>query len=504
MGDEYRYQKKIYFYLSHGQYKPCKDSKHMKKVGQDRRDFFKLMGIGGVSLAINPFDKSPHEKTFMPSIKSRKGLLKKVYETPFIDTHEHLFKESERTNGDDFVSFKCNDWTMIMNHYLDSDMRSAGMTEDEYSKFFSLNSKDIMDPKDKWKLLEPYWPYIKNTGYGQAVVISIRELYGINDLSADNIMQLQASYEALMKPGYYRKVLQEKAGIESCQVDRWNYLESDMPDLLMTDINMTGIIGDPGNPSFSDRTNLPTKTLENWLAVIDWYYTKYGKDVVSIKIASAYSRSLDFKKASFEEAQKAYTLIDNHDNVSFEDRRKLEDFLFWYVIDKANEYKLPVKVHTGYHARWGGKEDFMNMDNMRNNPVEAARLCAMSPETRFVFFHIAYPYYEEMLAVAKQFPNAYLDMCWAWIVNPIASKDFLKKFLVTVPTNKIFTFGGDYSPVEPVLGHSALARNGIAQALGELVDEGYMKMDEAMKLTDTIMHENARSFFKLPAYSKTL
>jgi hypothetical protein len=44
-----------------------------------------------------------------------------------------------------------------------------------------------------------------------------------------------------------------------------------------------------------------------------------------------------------------------------------------------------------------------------------------------------------LLAVAKQYSNAYIDMCWSWIINPVAAKDFLKKYLVTVPANKLLT-----------------------------------------------------------------
>ncbi len=88
-----------------------------------------------------------------------------------------------------------------------------------------------------------------------------------------------------------------------------------------------------------------------------------------------------------------------------------------------------------------------------------------------MLFHIGYPYYEEMLSIAKHFPNANIDMCWAWIINPLAAKDFLKKHLVTAPANKLSVFGGDYIPVELVPGHAAIARQGIARALPELVDE---------------------------------
>ena len=45
----------------------------------------------------------------------------------------------------------------------------------------------------------------------------------------------------------------------------------------------------------------------------------------------------------------------------------------------------------------------------------------------------------------------------------------MKKYLLTAPSNKLLTFGGDYIPVEPVIGHAAIARRGLTHALGELV-----------------------------------
>jgi predicted TIM-barrel fold metal-dependent hydrolase len=118
--------------------------------------------------------------------------------------------------------------------------------------------------------------------------------------------------------------------------------------------------------------------------------------------------------------------------------------------------------------------------------------------------HIAYPYYEDLIAVAKHYTNAHLDMCWAWIINPVGAKDFLKKYLVTAPANKILTFGGDYIPVEPVLGHAMIARRGIALALSELVEEGWLKLSDATDLIDPIMHGNVRKIFNLAEKQKAL
>jgi hypothetical protein len=88
-------------------------------------------------------------------------------------------------------------------------------------------------------------------------------------------------------------------------------------------------------------------------------------------------------------------------------------------------------------------------------------------------------------------------MCWAWILSPVAANRFLMQYLVTAPANKVLTFGGDYIPIEPVVGHAALARRGITVALAQLVDEGWLDLGAALELVDPIMRSNARSLFDL-------
>jgi len=95
-------------------------------------------------------------------------------------------------------------------------------------------------------------------------------------------------------------------------------------------------------------------------------------------------------------------------------------------------------------------------------------------------------------------------MSWAWAINPIAAKDFLKKFLLTAPANKLFCFGGDYFIVEPVLGSAGIARRGISQALSELVEESYLTLTDAIELIKPIMCGNARKLFDLAEKTKRL
>jgi predicted TIM-barrel fold metal-dependent hydrolase len=144
----------------------------------------------------------------------------------------------------------------------------------------------------------------------------------------------------------------------------------------------------------------------------------------------------------------------------------------------------------------------MNMHWVKDNPSDCASLCKQAPNTKFVFFHLCYPHYEEMLSLAKSYSNAYIDMCWSWSINPLAAKDFLKKFVLTVPNNKIFTFGGDDKIVENVIGHAFVARKGISQALTELVTENWITISDALELVDNLMYKNAERFFDKKHTSK--
>ena len=82
-------------------------------------------------------------------------------------------------------------------------------------------------------------------------------------------------------------------------------------------------------------------------------------------------------------------------------------------------------------------------------------------------------------------------MCWAWVIDAAASRQFLRQFLTAAPANKLFAFGGDYIVAEPVYGHLRIARDNITRVLSELVDEGYFKVEEAVAIARRILRENA-------------
>lgn len=427
----------------------------------------------------------------------RKTIFTKVFSTPLIDTHEHLIEERDRLNASN-SRIQSNDWSFLLSHYLNSDMLTCGMPRTEYDRFFSRNTS----PLDKWKILAPYWPAVRNTGYGMAVEIAMQQLYDVPELSGETIRKVASGYEKVCRKGFYKEILCEKGGIESCQVNALEqpFRKSAMPTLLMQDISIVGMFAGPNIDTYAKPAGIDVKTLADWYRVIDWWFETYGPYAVAVKSQNAYSRDIDYENVPSEQAELVFTKRMSGEALTSRERKLLEDHLFWYSVKAATKANLPVKLHTGYYAG----QNSMPLSRLINNPDSATRLCRAAPETKFVFMHICYPYYEEILSVAKQYTNAYIDMCWSWIINPIAAKDFLKKYLVTAPANKILTFGGDYIPVEPVLGHAVVARRGIALALSELVEEGWLSLNRADEIADMIMHKNARTIFNLPEKTRRL
>lgn len=464
-----------------------------------RRSSLKTLGAAGAVALLGEgagtigASEPPRQAT-----EARGKIFDRVWHTPLIDTHEHLCEEKDRLSGDGLPEGQVNDWTAVLAHYFDSDLLSAGMPEDVQRAFFGGEGS----PTEKWKLLAPYWPAVKNTGYGKAVRITLRELYGVDELSVRTVRQVQAGYENLVKPGYYRHVLCDLAKIESCQVNCLTapFSETEQPTLLMQDLSIVGMLAGPAIDTFGKPTGIQVSGLSDWHRVIDWWFDRYGRYAVAVKSQNAYQRDIDYARVEAETVEPVFRAYIEGRKLAVEEKKALEDHLFWYAVEKSTACGLPVKLHLGYYAG----NNRMPLSRLMNNPGSACELCKASPDTRFVLMHIAYPYYEPLIALAKHYTNAYVDMCWAWICNPVAAKDFLKKYLVSAPANKILTFGGDYRYVEPVLGHALITRHGIATALSELVEEGWLGLDDALELVDPIMHGNARQIFEIDEKMKVL
>ena len=418
-----------------------------------------------------------------------------VLATSFVDTHEHLVDESLRLAGH---SFPCDDWSLLFFDYLGSDLLAAGMPAEAHARFFS----NKVDPGQKWQILEPFWPKVMHTGFGQAVRLSMSRLYGIESLESGVIPALQKAYEELRQPGFYQKILVDTANLESCQVNTHGlpFHESRQPTLLMQDLSFQNLHIDPDFEEISSPTGIQVESLSDWHDVIHWWFDKYSRYAVAAKSQGAYLRGLNYRRVEPEQAEPNFARMLAGETLSAEDRKIVEDHLFWVCVDQATRNHLPVKIHTGYLAG----DRLSQFRRITDHPRDIIELCRRAPDTVFVFLHIGYPHWQELIAVAKRFANVHVDMSWSWILDPAGTQEFLERYLVTAPANKLFSFGGDYSVVECVVGHAVMARRGIVQALTNLVEDGWLGRSEALDLVEPIMRTNARQLFRLEEKTEVL
>ena len=420
----------------------------------------------------------------------------RIAATAFVDTHEHLLEERTRLAGPGAHRLQpCDDAALLFAHYAKDDLWAAGMSQDAMARFFSPE----VAPSDKWQILAPIWRRSRHTGYVRAVGESMRILFGVENLDDTAFVRVSDAMREHARPGFYRDVIHGAARVECCQVNSLEtfFCDTQYPDLLQQDLSLipfsTGI-SQQTIRELGSRAGLPTTSLGDWHRVIDWAFATFGPRADSVKSQAAYNRRLNYDRVSDEDAAPLFRRLSRGEMLAAAERKALEDHLMRACIARAGEAGLPVKLHCGYYAG----SDRMPLDRVRRNAADLCPLLADFPDVTFILMHIGYPYQDEYIALAKHYRNVVVDLCWAWIINPAACVRFVKEFLLAAPANKLLTFGGDYATVENVVGHAAIARQGLAQALSELIDEGWLSEGAALELVDPLMRGNAHALF--PAF----
>ena len=112
-----------------------------------------------------------------------------------------------------------------------------------------------------------------------------------------------------------------------------------------------------------------------------------------------------------------------------------------------------------------------------------------------MLMHTSYPYTDELVSIAKHYPNVWVDLCWAWSIDPYSSVDFVRRFLHAVPSSKLFGFGGDTFWPTAAIAYSIQARRGLHRALRAEVAAGDLTEQQAIKLARRLMHDNQYACF---------
>ena len=395
-----------------------------------------------------------------------------------INSHSHLGPEENRVkSAPDILEF-------FGHAYPKADLVSAGMPDEDVKAATSPG----LPMDERWKLFEPYWKWIRLTGFSQCIMEGIRDLLGFDDLTAATVNQIDEALQQQCKPGFYTTVLKRRSNIERSVVNMNDLEEVDREFFLpLPRLNRFSMLGSARDiQAIESDYNVSITNLKEHVGVIqqvcrDWSDAR----VAGIKLSQSYHRRMDFTEQSEEAAAAIYArlLKGDYAGLNSGEGKVLEDYLVFECCRAAAAADLTVQFHQGMRAaNFGGMEGC--------SPAPLTELMATFPEVRFDLSHAGYPYLREGAVLGKTFPNVFLNMSWIHIISPHGSRTDLREWLRMVPYNKIIAFGDDLAHVEAVYGHLKIARQNFAVVLAEMIDERLISESIAMDIAQAAFYDN--------------
>jgi predicted TIM-barrel fold metal-dependent hydrolase len=422
-----------------------------------------------------------------------KDLARALEAMPLGDTHEHFWPEAERNS-------KPLDVFTLIGHYVIDDAISAGLGGED----LTLVRNPDAPLRRRWQAFEPYWREIRFGGYAEALRIAARDLYGVEEIHAGNVERFNAALAEKNRPGWYQTVLRERARIEFCVLDSYWITWPDPPDpdyyrqawrfdryfQLRSRQDLADI------EKFSGVSVTDLRSLKS--AMEKQLTKRLARGLCAVKLATAYHRRLRFEAVPEAEAERSFAALarlplgDVPARGSFQ---PLEDHLLHHLAGLLEASGKPIQVHTGMQA--GARVQLDDTD-----PEHLTNLFRRFPRLRFDLFHIGLPFHHKAMALAKSYPNVWVDFCWTWMISPSLGRATLSQMLEAVPVNKILAFGGDSNFPEIAYAHAQMARRAVAVVLAEKVAERWCSEAEALEIARSLLLRNAERLFPGPGVSR--
>ena len=431
----------------------------------------------------------------MEDNKLVKEINQEVSSMLIFDTHEHLLSEEERRT-------KSLDVFYLFSHYVGSDLISSGMPEAEFNSLFDQN----MEIEKRWIFFSPYLENVKNTSYYRIVAESVKDLFQIEDINKNTYKDLSKKMESTKTSQWYDFILNKKCNIKYML----DFIEN-MPGIIdqkplkrpdsiavknFEDIISVCCMEDIFR--FEKIYNTNIYKFKDYLAMIDKIFEESKENGYRVlKIVIAYFRTIRFDEVIFAEADKIfsklftlkdYGFFERVDFLSKDELKPLQDYLIHHIIQKAIEFNWPVQIHTGLLN--GNRNDVSNA-----NPCFLINLFMKYKTCNFDIFHAGFPYTNELITICKEFSNVYFDLCWVQQISFKLYKEVLSLVIETIPSNKIFGFGGDNFILECTYGSQKIVRKIVSEILSEKVKDGYFTYDQAIKMAEKILYLNPKAVY---------
>lgn len=409
-----------------------------------------------------------------------------------VNTHEHQHWPEE------YGDYRFGFYHLIAASYLAADISSAGTNGYDWKLLDSLSLDEL------WDVYGKALDYTRSTTYYSQFVNGFRKLYDFRDLyfTRDNIAKLSAAIannykdyklwfnEAFNMAGYELMFLDQYWKPFNTRIDNKHFALVFHINPLISESSRK-----PGKDAVlksiykeADSAGFKINNLEDYLGFCDHLFKRNIENkAVCIKNSQAYSRTLYYEDVPYDEAKVLFEKPSS--DLTPAEAKKIEDFMFHWIIQQAVKYDLPIQIHTGYLAGNGNV-----LDN--GQPIKLNNLFLKYPEAKFDLFHGGFPWTDEFAALGKMFPNVYLNIVWLPQISREKAVSTLEVMLDCVPYNK-FLWGGDCGLIEESTGSLEFGKDVVSEVLAKRVATGLMTEEAAFGIVERIFRKNAIEVFKL-------
>lgn len=419
---------------------------------------------------------------------------------PFVDTHNHMAGGDFGSPLDDRAGRSLPQ--ILMSDHLRYLLDAQGAGAELLGSYRQWRPDQA---EAQMAILLPLLDRLRHLTAYAVVRDGLRELYPFpeDDITEDNWQrineQLLLTYRNRGERSWQRDVARRARVVLMNQMvelpyvtDHWDALPPDeraaqkrllLPSLILDGYLFSGFVASTQGRSRSEElVGLRPKTYADYLALLDrvleLFIARGGR---SVKLMTAYHRTLHFEPVPDMEAARLFAR--GPEQLRGEGLHRLQDNLFWHLLDRVRRRGLPLIVHTGYASPPAWADPAHLLPVLRRYANLKVDLC-----------HSGWPNHGTALVLAREFPNCYFNLCWTPVLSRELGRRMLSEAIDMLPADKIL-IGTDTGTAEAFLGTVRLIRTLLTEVLEEKAREGQFGVEVAERLACSILLDNPLAFY---------
>jgi uncharacterized protein len=399
--------------------------------------------------------------------KNFKTLLAYTNTLDIVDAHEHLLSAEDHTER-----YLC--FYNFFSDYVRWDLYGAGVPK----KYLNFRPKNEADAIEIFNVIEPYLPYVENGSYMLSVKYALKKYFGCDKIDRSNFLEISRKLNQENTVEHYHKILKDAHIVKMLEQSvEGNPVEKEF-------VNMTTL----GFQFVMERKMMDmcrankTSTLND---VINLYDKEIGLEKQRGSVGIKFFPHVFIEPNDSLVAAQQLEEIKNGKNVN--QRSTLARYIYEKQIDIATKYKMVVAIHLGVWANLTDK-----------TPSILFNIVEKHTDAIFDIYHMGIPYIRETAFLGKNYPNVYLNMCWAHSVSESMVFNSLDEWIDIVPTNKIIAFGGDVITLpQHAVGMLEVAKENICRGLARRIERNRLDMAGAKKILKDWFYDNPMRIYGL-------